>query len=90
GDKIYAQLAPELANVRAALAWAHSGEGDPVICVALAAKSKWLWDALNLVCEGRAHLLAWTASSSMAGSDILHGRLAGDGCRCLVGHGGSS
>ena len=31
-----------------------------------------------------------TASSSMAGSDIHDGRLARDGCRCLVGHGGSS
>ena len=32
----------------------------------------------------------WTASSSMAGSDIHDGRLAGDGCRFLVSHGGSS
>ena len=34
--------------------------------------------------------LSWTASSSMAGSDIHDGRLAGDGCRCLVGHVGGS
>jgi len=32
----------------------------------------------------------WTASSILAGSDIHHGRLAGDGRRCLVGHGGGS
>jgi RNA-directed DNA polymerase len=32
----------------------------------------------------------WTASSSMAGNDIHLGRLAGDECRCLVGHGDGS
>ena len=59
GDAMHAQLAAELDNVRAALAWAGGDLGDPAVGVALVAKSTWLWDALNLGAEGIAHLLAF-------------------------------
>ena len=59
GDAIRAHLAGELDNVRAALAWAGGEQGDPLTGVALAAKSTWLWDALNLGAEGITHMLAF-------------------------------
>jgi len=54
-----AALAPEIENVRAALAWAFAPQGDASIGVSLAAASVPLWFALSLLAE----CMDWTAKA---------------------------
>jgi predicted ATPase/DNA-binding winged helix-turn-helix (wHTH) protein len=51
-----AELEPEMPNLRAALAWAQSPQGDPLLGLALAASSGWMWEIVGLLGEGAAHL----------------------------------
>lgn len=54
-DRLEAQLAPELDNLRAALAWAAEASDDPQrrrALVALAGGSTWLWKRIGFVPEG--------------------------------------
>jgi predicted ATPase/DNA-binding winged helix-turn-helix (wHTH) protein len=54
-DRLEAQLAPELDNLRAALAWAAQASDDPQrrrALVALAGGSTWLWKRIGFVPEG--------------------------------------
>lgn len=54
-DQLEAQLAPELDNLRAALAWAAEASDDPQrrrALVTLAGGSTWLWKRIGFVPEG--------------------------------------
>jgi predicted ATPase/DNA-binding winged helix-turn-helix (wHTH) protein len=54
-DQLEVQLAPELDNLRAALAWAAEASDDPQrrrTLVALAGGSTWLWKRIGFVPEG--------------------------------------
>lgn len=77
-NRLFAELEPEIENIRAALAWAAGPEGDRELAVGIAALSDWWWNEVDAFNEGLQwcrRLKAWADASDDRAAGVTRFRL---------------